>query len=537
MNDKTTSVDQKTHDHKTEVATPAKSDLDVCVVKTAYEPKGHVESPAATEIDSVLEKPGDLIAGRWLIRDAKTLPTNRPKDAPPGSLGQGGIATVWEAVDTKGAREGKRVALKIARPSGADFALAQIRKELLEEEARLLSRLDCDNVVRCTDVETTDDGRMAIVLEYLDGPTLYHLRHQQPERRLPQAEALNYVIQAIWGLQAAHSEAILHRDLSPRNIVVTQRADGPTVKLIDFNAGKRLLPGKVAHTGIGTAGYKAPELSRSVVAPRYATPQSDQWSLAAVAVECLTGFPFESTAEEVVKKAGTQLAVIDILRTLAPKESPDELLNVLARALDDTPDARFPDVLAFGAALLPFADSDTQRQWHRRMTTPPIPIQPQVTGSILIPQNKPPSRDVTESPVGTPRPSSIVTTPPQGQQPKARMRAAVAVPAVVLLFCAGAFAWRAVQIPKAPSAPPPAWITETARPVAKPAVNAQPVTPEPAVSPAAPVAASRPSTVEVAPSTPPPAAAPPARRARPHPKPVESKQPLVDEKGIPILMP
>ena len=181
-------------------------------------------------------------------------------------LGAGGMGEVYRARDT---RLGRHVAVKVL-PRG----LARDRRRIhrLELEARAAGALSHPNIVSIFDVGS-HRGTRFVVMELVEGETLREILRRGP---LSEREALGVVSQAVEGLEAAHAKGILHRDLTPGNVIVTP--DG-RVKLLDFGLAK-LLPreptqvssdrapslewGFVSEEGTvaGTTPYMAPEQIR-----------------------------------------------------------------------------------------------------------------------------------------------------------------------------------------------------------------------------------------------------------------------------------
>jgi Tol biopolymer transport system component/aminoglycoside phosphotransferase (APT) family kinase protein len=211
-----------------------------------------------------------------------------------GELGRGGMGTVYRAVDTRLQRQ---VALKLLPDEVADDEEAVAR---FQREARLLAALNHFNIAALYDLERAD-GRWCIVLELVEGDDLSDRLRAGP---LPVDEALQVARQVAEALEAAHARGVVHRDLKPGNIKVTE--DG-TVKVLDFGIAKALdtRPGKqpdvtpsptelLASTRagrvLGTASYMSPEQARG----KTVDPRSDIWAFGVVLFEMLAGQrPFE----------------------------------------------------------------------------------------------------------------------------------------------------------------------------------------------------------------------------------------------------
>src|ERR671934_2170530 len=176
-------------------------------------------------------------------------------------LGEGGMGEVYLAQDTQLRR---LVALKVLP---AEFATSPDRLRRFEQEACAASALNHPNILSIYDVGT-HDGSPYVVSELLEGQTL---RQRISGMTLPQRKVIDYALQIVHGLAAAHEKGIVHRDLKPDNLFITN--DG-RVKILDFGlakltgAGDTALsqtniptrrvdtdPGKV----MGTVGYMSPE--------------------------------------------------------------------------------------------------------------------------------------------------------------------------------------------------------------------------------------------------------------------------------------
>jgi serine/threonine protein kinase len=184
-------------------------------------------------------------------------------------VGKGSMGRVYKAKHTAMNRP---VAIKVLSPSvtGTDAAKAAFQREV-----RAAARLNHPNVVTAYDANEAG-GRFYLVLEFVDGPTLDALvRARGP---LPVAEACGYARQIALGLQHAHELGMVHRDLTPANVLVTRAGKGHhggEVKITDFG---------IAHLGPAVSPhFAAPEPVRD--------PRSDLYSLGCVLHFLLTGRP------------------------------------------------------------------------------------------------------------------------------------------------------------------------------------------------------------------------------------------------------
>lgn len=231
-------------------------------------------------------------------------------------LGGGGMGDVYSAWDEDLRR---RVALKLIRPrEGTD-----LRAQVLSE-ARALARLRHPHVVAVHDVGE-DTGSVFVSMALLEGADLQGwAREAEPDART----RLQVVLQCAEGLAAAHDAGLVHHDVKPSNVVVETREGGPWVSLIDF--GLAADAESAARPRGGTLAYMAPE-ARATLA---GSARADQWSLALVAVELLTGDRPAAEALSAGRIAGCGPATA-----------------ALRRALADDPQARHADVHAFADAL------------------------------------------------------------------------------------------------------------------------------------------------------------------------------------------
>jgi serine/threonine-protein kinase len=212
-------------------------------------------------VDAVVE-PGRVLAGRYRLLER---------------LGRGGFGVVWRAEDAVLEREVAVKTLALAAPD--ETALARF-----EREARALARLDHPNVVAVFD-SGFDGGTAYMVMQLVSGPSLATVLAE--EGPLPIDRELDYGAQAAAGLAAAHAAGLVHRDVSPANLLLDR---GDVVKLVDFGIA-RLVEGSMTLTATGTVfatpGYVAPEQAEG----RPADARSDLYALGCVLYALLTGDP------------------------------------------------------------------------------------------------------------------------------------------------------------------------------------------------------------------------------------------------------
>ncbi len=241
-------------------------------------------------------------------------------------IGEGGMGSVYKALDTK-----LKVhrALKFIHPhlvADADF------KHRFIQEAQAASSLDHPNICGIHQVDETANGRPFIVMTYYEGMTLSERLKEAP---LPAVEIFRTGISIAQGLKCAHDNGIIHRDIKPGNILIT---DDGYIKILDFGLAKLAGIAGVTKTGVtlGTVRYMAPELG----AGKDADNRSDIWSLGLIMYELATGdFPFKGDFDPAVI-----YSIFNTEPTPAHQVNPDipeSHSRVISHCLDKDPDDRY----------------------------------------------------------------------------------------------------------------------------------------------------------------------------------------------------
>ncbi|MGH7515174.1 MAG: protein kinase domain-containing protein [Gemmatimonadales bacterium] len=256
-------------------------------------------------------------------------------------LGRGGMAVVYLARDRKHDRP---VAIKLLRPEIVTGEDAQ--RFLLE--IQILARLQHPHILALLDSGATDEvpPRPFYVMPYVDGETLrQRLTREGP---LPVAEALRLVREAGEALHYAHGEGLIHRDVKPENVLLSQGhalvADFGIARAAGIAAGDRLTqPG----LSMGTPAYMSPEQAGG---DREVDARADQYSLACVLYELLAGEPPFTGHDMLAVMSRQVLDPVPPLTTVRPGV-PTSVRRAVERALSKVPADRFGTVLEFLAAL------------------------------------------------------------------------------------------------------------------------------------------------------------------------------------------
>jgi serine/threonine-protein kinase len=276
-------------------------------------------------------------------------------------VARGGMGFVWCARlrNTTGPVE-RRFALKVLLPQ-----LAEDKKfrTMLLREGRIARRIVHPNVARVVDIGESPYG-VYLVIEWIDGASLLGLRRVMASRcgRRRYGLALRILADACLGLHAAHELRdqrgkrleVVHRDISPHNILISTAG---TAKLIDFGIAKACasIQADASLDGVkGKLRYMAPEQAASGRIDR----RADIWSMGATLQYVVTGrSPYGRETD-----AGIYQALVHgARREPMPKSVPLPIREIVDRALQRDPAARFPTALEMKAALEDAADALDER--------------------------------------------------------------------------------------------------------------------------------------------------------------------------------
>ncbi len=259
------------------------------------------------------------------------------------ALDEGGMGKLYRAEHQRLRRP---VAVKVMASylSANQEALARFRRE-----ADIVSQLDHPHIVHILDFDTVESGEPYIVMELLQGETLSRRLDQQ--RILPLRDTVAIVSQIASALTAAHRAGVVHRDLKPDNVfLLSMRDESMFIKLLDFgiskgNAKSARVTGK--YDVLGTPDYMAPE---QVLDTARVDHHADQWSLACITYEMLTGRApfFGDSAVQILAKVVSEPPLP--LTHYVP-EVHASIQDVVLRGLSKDPFQRFPTISDFSERL------------------------------------------------------------------------------------------------------------------------------------------------------------------------------------------
>jgi serine/threonine-protein kinase len=345
-----------------------------------------------------------------------------------------------------------------------DVAIKLMKRELAEDgasaqrflrEARAAARIASDYVAKVTDVDLLEDGTPYMVMELLEGRDL--AARLAVGDQLPIREAVDYTLQALAGVEAAHAIGVVHRDLKPSNLFLVTRSDGVRVKVLDFGISKVLeehAPAslKLAQTTgqvvMGTPRFMSPEQFAST---RDVDLRTDLWAMGLILYEMLTqSYPFDGE---------TPGAILTKILSSAPPpvrklrfDAPMELDRAVMRCLERDREKRFPSARELMRAIAPYASRRVQAllfdhdphapvfEAERELAAAATTVA--VGAATPSPETQTPSRVMRPATAPTvlertPATGSVASLAPAKDDRSALVRAAVAAVGVVLIVGVG----------------------------------------------------------------------------------------------------
>ncbi|MCD4752172.1 MAG: serine/threonine protein kinase [Anaerolineaceae bacterium] len=347
-------------------------------------------------------------------------------------LGEGGMATVYKALDT---RLERYVALKVIT---TNLQSSQQFLQRFEREAKALAKLSHPNIVDVHDYGE-ENGRPYLVMEFIDGG---HLKSRMGSPHAFQ-EAAKLLIPIASALGYAHQRDIIHRDVKPANILMQRNG---TPMLSDFGIAKVLETNQPQLTrvgvGIGTPEYMAPEQGQG----NQIDHRADIYSLGLVFYELVTGRkPFQAdTPMAIVWKQVTE--PLPDPRKFVPS-LPPAVVTVLQKALQKKPGDRYQSMKEFEKAfekLIAIGNKlDPATEKYKR-TSPPVPPDQQQKWTQSMPANSIPSasqQQFNSPPIQPPVSQSLPrVAPPEKKKNKGCWIWIVAGTAITLIIVCGIIA-------------------------------------------------------------------------------------------------
>jgi len=395
-------------------------------------------------------------------------------------LGRGGMAVVYRGKEKGLERE---VAVKVLPP---EMALQGGTAERFKREARLAASLEHQNIIPVYRVGE-EKGMHYMAMKFVRGRGLDTIIEQQGA--LPVPVVTRILAAAAAGLAHAHEHSIVHRDIKGANILIEN--DGrPLVS--DFGIARAMTETSLTASGmvVGTPNFMSPEQCGG----QKVGPQSDQYSLAILGFQMLTGqLPFEGESIMQVIQHHYMTPPPDI-RTVR-QGVPEELLAVIYKALNKKPENRFATTQEMAEAFeaVPLTAEEKRRSLAmlkalshgervsqvRTDSLPPLSLTASITGGQAA------AAEATEKLAAKPAPAPArpVRPAPAPKKKKSRTGLIAAVIVTVLAAGGGVAAWQMGLIGGRPQTATPAGSTGTTGAPA-PQVNAPPSAAQPAAQPA-----------------------------------------------------
>jgi serine/threonine protein kinase len=364
--------------------------------------------------------PGDLVSGKYRIVRL---------------IGDGGMGVVYEA---RHEVLGSGVALKFLH---ADLAKRPGLTQRFLQEARVSATIQSPHVTHVTDVDTAQDGSPYLVMELLHGQSLQGLLDRQG--KLPVDQAVDFGLQILAGLEAAHATGVVHRDMKPDNVFVTPSGGGPLLKLIDFGIAKLRASSEftkgLTRAGVvmGTPEYMAPEQLSSAQTTDH---RADIYSLGVMLFEMLAGCrPTDGDDAEIIV-AAVEAGRVRRLGEVVPGLQPG-LVALVERAMSPLRDQRFETASSMRLSLAQFAGQLSHAGRLAATAEPLAPLPTPASAALLslpphitnpgVPKTLPPDAPpLSVSQLGAARTSISEGEPVMSQMARPMTGTAMAAPAL-----------------------------------------------------------------------------------------------------------
>lgn len=243
------------------------------------------------------------------------------------AIGSGGMADVYKA---KCHKLNRFVAIKVLK---AEFSSDESFVTKFKQEAQAAARFTNNNIVNVYDVGE-ENGMYYFVMELVEGITLKH--YIEKKIRLTYKEAVSIAIQVSMGIEAAHNNGIIHRDIKPQNIIISK--DGK-VKVADFGIAKAVSSNTVTSHAMGSVHYTSPEQARG----GYSDTKSDIYSIGITLFEMVTGhvpFDGETTVSVAIKHIQEEMPTPKVY----VPDVPVSVEQIIFKCCQKNPDRRYANV-------------------------------------------------------------------------------------------------------------------------------------------------------------------------------------------------
>lgn len=258
-----------------------------------------------------------------------------------GEIGRGGAARVFAARTP----EGQLVALKVLHPQ----LTVSVTADRFLREIELVRRLEHPHIARLLD-SGEGDWLIFYVMEFIPGPTLR--MHLDRVRRASISDTVQVARTLLSALACAHRQNIVHRDVKPENVVLSESG----AVLVDFGIAKAVAEAgmdRLTRSGytVGTSTYMSPE---QIAGAPDIDARTDIYSLGCLLFECLAGRPPYDGGRDDLVLTHHRIAPVPDVRALRP-DTPEPLAHALLRAMAKNRDDRFGSAEAMDAEFAPLA--------------------------------------------------------------------------------------------------------------------------------------------------------------------------------------
>jgi eukaryotic-like serine/threonine-protein kinase len=360
-------------------------------------------------------------------------------------VGEGGMGRVYEAEERLSKR---RVALKVLRE---ELARSEHARGLFLNEMQILAHLEHPNIVRSL-ASIEADGKLVMVLEFLEGRTLREIAAEAPPSW---EEAARIAVAVARALSAAHRQEppVIHRDLKPENIMVL---DGGGVKVMDFGIAKLVQELNQTNTqSVGTLQYMSPEqIDANPVDAR-----TDLYCLGLVLYELLAGRPpfSSSSPRQLLNMQCSDAPPPFDERVRCPKGVQKLVFQLLEKRPDDRP-ASADEVVEALEDFLPEGGVSARAVSSPRAARPSTQQDTLPSASDEPTGDSPPKSPARRAAAASERKDTVALIEAASGPRELPLAMSIAIIAVVMAISAAAtYAWRASQAPEPAGSPSRGW--------------------------------------------------------------------------------